>query len=289
VLQLLLCAQTDLMKSPICLIVVTFLSCSTAFAAKKEALAPTRILAVFAHPDDETVVTPALAKLIAEGHTVDLVIVTSGQKGVQFANGIPAGPMLGKTREAELKCAGEKLGLHETTALGYQDQGLSDLALLDKIGAQLRDKVDAFKPDIIITWGPEGMSGHPDHRLTGIITSQVFFERYRLKHHPRKLYYPVLPESQSAHEPDAKRHQNRRVADVFVTTNVKVEAKHVAVSNASYNCHVTQLSPEMKAEIAPGTEKPTTIFFRLAAADTGAKPGAKERTLFDGLDRPAQK
>lgn len=277
------------MKPHLPLIVVSLLSCSTAFAGKKAPTAPARILAVFAHPDDETVVTPALVKLIAEGHTVDLVIVTSGQKGVQFANGIPAGPVLGKTREAELKCAGEKLGLHQTTALGYQDQGLSDLALLDKIGAQLRDKVDAFKPDIIITWGPEGMSGHPDHRLTGIITSQVFFERYRLKHHPRKLYYPALPESQSAHEPDAQRHQNRRVADVFVTTKIDVEAKYVAVSNASYNCHVTQLSPETKTVIAPGAEKPTTIYFRLAASDTGAKLRDKERTLFDGLERPAQK
>jgi LmbE family N-acetylglucosaminyl deacetylase len=245
-------------------------------AAKKHA-----VLAVFAHPDDETVVSPLLAQLVAQGHRVGLVIVTSGQLGTQF-NTHKAGPELGDVREAELKCAAEKLGITEISALGQQDQGLNDLGRLDVVAKSLREKIDAFKPDVIITWGPEGESGHPDHRLTGVVTSQVFFERYRLKHTPHKLYHFADPESALQHLPLDERKQKRQVADVFVDTAIEVAAEHVATANASYLCHVSQLSPELKVSLAdPASVKPTTIHLRQVASDTN-KP-RKEKTLFSNL------
>jgi LmbE family N-acetylglucosaminyl deacetylase len=239
------------------------------------------VLAVFAHPDDETVVSPLLAQLVAEGHRVGLVIVTSGQLGTEY-NHHKAGAELGAVREAELKCVAEKLGITDLTALGQQDQGLNDLGRLDTVARALREKIDAFAPDVIITWGPDGESGHPDHRLTGIVTSQVFFERYRLKNAPHKLYHFADPESAFAHLPADKRKMKRQVADIFVDTAIEVSARHVATANASYLCHVSQLSPEQKVSLAdPASAKATTIHLRRAASDTD-KP-KREKTLFSKL------
>jgi len=149
------------------------------------------------------------------------------------------------------------------------------------VASELREKIDAFAPDVIITWGPNGESGHPDHRLTDVVASQVFFERHRLKHAPRKLYHFVYPESSMAHLPMQERKSKRQVADAFVTTAIEIKAQHTATANASYSCHVSQLSAEKKVALAdPANAKPTTIYLRRVADSTRNK---REKTLFSGL------
>ena len=64
-----------------------------------------RILAVFAHPDDDITIGPLLAHYAAQGVKVYLVVVTSGQDGVTPHAKIPAGPQLGAVREAESRAA----------------------------------------------------------------------------------------------------------------------------------------------------------------------------------------
>ena len=79
-----------------------------ALAAEKPA-----ILAVFAHPDDETTVSPLLARYAKAGHPVYLATITSGQKGVRPHAGIAAGDQLGAAREKELRYAASALGVRE--------------------------------------------------------------------------------------------------------------------------------------------------------------------------------
>ena len=69
------------------------------------------LLAVFAHPDDETVIGPLLAKYSREGHKVHLITLTAGQKGVSEHAKIPEGDALAAVRAKELACSAEKLGL----------------------------------------------------------------------------------------------------------------------------------------------------------------------------------
>ena len=70
------------------------------------------LLAVFAHPDDETAVGPLLARYAREGVAVHLAIATDGQKGVREHAGIPAGEKLAAKRTGEAQCACEALGIN---------------------------------------------------------------------------------------------------------------------------------------------------------------------------------
>src|SRR5881409_949842 len=72
---------------------------------------PRVILAVFAHPDDETTVSPVLARYGREGAKVYLAIATKGEKGTNEHASIPAGEPLAKVRREEIACACKQLGI----------------------------------------------------------------------------------------------------------------------------------------------------------------------------------
>src|ERR1019366_5987380 len=81
------------------------------------------LLAVFAHPDDETIVGPLVSKDAHEGHRVHLLTLTAGEKGIREHARIPAGDMLRTVRARELACAVSELGLTGYTLLDFPDQG----------------------------------------------------------------------------------------------------------------------------------------------------------------------
>ncbi len=81
--------------------------------------APSKIvLAVFAHPDDETPVDPLLHKLAREGNEVWVVIATNGEKGVREFAKIPAGDSLAHVRRREAECVCQTLGIHDSGVAG---------------------------------------------------------------------------------------------------------------------------------------------------------------------------
>jgi LmbE family N-acetylglucosaminyl deacetylase len=55
--------------------------------------------------------------------------------------------------------------------------------------------VNHTKPDVIVTWGPDGLTGHPRHVLVSNVVTRVFQQQRVLEHKPRKLYYIAYPES----------------------------------------------------------------------------------------------
>src|SRR4051812_24992613 len=131
------------------------------------------ILAVFAHPDDERVIGPLLSKLAREGRETHLVIATDGSKGVRDYAHIPAGPELASARTKEATCAATRLGVRKLHLLGLPDGGLASFEVLGRLRTSLAAIIDSVKPAVIITFGPEGGTGHPDHRLVGNVTSQI--------------------------------------------------------------------------------------------------------------------
>jgi LmbE family N-acetylglucosaminyl deacetylase len=245
------------------------------------------LLAVFAHPDDETSVGPLLARYAAEGHDVYLVSITSGQKGFRPHCNMPVGDELGAVREGELRCAAHALGVHEPYLLGFQDQGISTHAVAEEVAARLREIIDQTKPDVLLTWGPDGITGHPDHRMTSNIATVVFQQQGRLAHKPRKLYCLVFPESRFAADPDPllRKRLFLTVSDDFVTTEIDCRA-HLAPALAAIQCHKTQWRPErmlqvheMYARVFDGR-----VFLRLALSRVPAPREARETSLFEGLD-----
>src|SRR3954469_22924306 len=131
------------------------------------------VLAVFAHPDDERVIGPLLSRLAREGRETHLVIATNGDQGVTDFAKIPAGAQLAAARDKEASCAAKRLRVRRLHQLGLPDGGLASFEVLGKMRSGLAAIIDSVRPAVIITFGPEGGTGHPDHRLVGDVTTQI--------------------------------------------------------------------------------------------------------------------
>ena len=123
-----------------------------------------RLLAVFPHPDDETLgFGGTFAKYSVEGIETHLVCATRGERGWFESEGPDPGlEAVGRIREAELRCAAEQLGLYEVNFLGYID-GELDQATPTEIIAKLVAHIRRIRPQVVVTFGPDGGYGHPDH------------------------------------------------------------------------------------------------------------------------------
>src|SRR6266540_6002529 len=91
---------------------------SPASAAASSTAAARTLVAVFAHPDDETIVSPALAYYARQGARVYVVIATDGRKGVSKHAGIPAGDSLATVRAGEARCSARELGVQPPILFG---------------------------------------------------------------------------------------------------------------------------------------------------------------------------
>jgi len=233
------------------------------------------ILAVLAHPDDESSVGPALAKYAAEGHEVHLALLTSGQAGSGNTD-IPHGPELGLAREAEARCSARALGVHEPLLLGFQDGATTLQRTQDEIARRLVEVFDKVQPDVVITWGPDGLTGHPDHRVASNLATQVF-QNPTGRANPSKLYYVAWP---------AKLAQNgmHAVSEHYITTTIDAGA-HADRAAAAIRCHKTQWSPDrMDQMIGMGAKVlEWKVRLRLVLSDS-SKP-ADEDDILAGLGR----
>lgn len=147
-------------------------------------------MCVLAHPDDESLGTGGtLAKSAADGVETYLVTATRGERG-RFRDGEqrPSDDIVGTTREAELRAAANELGLREVVLLGYPDGALNtvDAAVAqDAIAGHLR----RIRPHVVITFGPEGAYGHPDHIAISQLTTAAVVRAADREFAVAKLYY----------------------------------------------------------------------------------------------------
>ncbi len=127
-----------------------------------------RLMAVLAHPDDESLgFGGTLAKYASEGVEVFLLTATRGDGGRY--RGLPRGDeqhpgrsALGQIREAELRAAASALGIREVSVLDYEDGHLEAANPRDAIG-RIAAALRRVQPDVVVTFGPDGGYGHPDH------------------------------------------------------------------------------------------------------------------------------
>jgi len=244
------------------------------------------ILAIFAHPDDEMGVSALLAKYASEGHDVYLACVTSGQKGYRAHFGMPPGDGLGKVREEELRCAARQLGIHEPFLLGYQDQGISSPPVVHEIAGRVRELFEKTRADVVITWGPDGITGHVDHTATGAIVTLAFQQQGLLKHKPSKLYYVALPESQILNVPDTLRRERPlyTVSERFITTEVDCR-EYFEAGLRAIECHRSQFSPERMQQFKEMNSRVfrDRVSLRLALSTVPA-PNGREDSILAGLE-----
>ena len=126
-----------------------------------------RLLAVFAHPDDESFgVGGTLARYAAEGARVDLICATRGEGGSVGDPPLCRPEELGALRERELRAACAELGVRSLRFLGCVDGRLDSCpwpTLVGEIVAAIRE----LRPQVVVSFGPDGVSGHPDHVAVG--------------------------------------------------------------------------------------------------------------------------
>ena len=195
------------------------------------------LLAVFAHPDDERIVGPLLARYAREGHRVHLLIATDGSKGVTDHAGIPAGERLAQVRTAEARCAAERLGIEAPTIVGLEDGGLASFTNLGRLRTELTRLMSTLRPDAMVTIGPEGGTGHPDHRLVGNVATEVV--QGVTEGTPPALYYASLPTERMRSSPPAQPRYTP-VPERYLTVQVPFTEADLRAGDAAFHCHESQ-------------------------------------------------
>lgn len=124
------------------------------------------VLGIWAHPDDETYLSGGLmAAAVDHGLPVACVTATAGEKGTDDPERWPP-DKLARRRRRELTDALSMLGVDDHAWLDYQDGHCADVPVEEAV-ARLVDIVERFRPDTILTFGPDGVTGHPDHVAVG--------------------------------------------------------------------------------------------------------------------------
>jgi len=207
------------------------------------------LLAVFAHPDDEAFrCGGTLALLAARGVRVQVLTATRGQAGSCGNPPLCNPEELPLVREHELRCACATLGIEPPILLDYLD---GELAVLDEDEAagQIVAAMQQFQPDVLLTWPPDGLSGHPDHCAVSRWTSQAFARATDLgAAAPVALYHLAVPASVAGALGLTALHA---VPDAQVSLAVNVEPVWER-KLAAIRCHRTQAgeSPILAAPAA---------------------------------------
>ncbi|MDA1215980.1 MAG: PIG-L family deacetylase, partial [Chloroflexi bacterium] len=149
-----------------------------------------RILCVFAHPDDETTTTGAsIIRSIREGVQVHVVTATRGEQGTLGTGGVTyTREELPQVREAELRSVMQLFGVEPPLLFDYKDHLRKD-ADVEEVAGKVLAVMQEVRPDVVVTFGPNGISYHDDHIAIHKAAVDAF-HRYRqtADDEPRLLY-----------------------------------------------------------------------------------------------------
>jgi len=269
------------------------------------------LMAVFAHPDDEAFGTGGtLARYAAEGCDVYLVTATRGEAGEIASPDLANAANLPDVRERELRCACQVYGIHPPRFLGYVDGQLATVHQGQAVAKVVR-LIRELRPQVLITFGPDGIYGHYDHIAAhrwatiavDLAADPDCFPEHLVgtcRPHPvSKLYFRVLPEEHVA----GRSEEGRPAASMMdgvpfylvgyprdeITTVIDV-SDHLEAKMRGIRCHATQVRPDSSFVRAPD-EAMRQPWFRhehyILAHSTVGRPEGVETDLFAGLREAA--
>ena len=205
---------------------------------------------VWAHPDDECYGMFGTVARHAADPAFRLVVLhaTDGDAG-EIAPGVEAVPeQLGSWRRAEDTAAWRALGREpdQHVWLGHPDGRLADVG--DRLVEEVTDFLRAERPDVVLTFGPDGVTGHPDHIAVGAATERAF-HRVRAEHGPglRRLLFGCIPQRVFDLEQRRRRQDGTGLWDpsrVFHPRGVPDDQVGVVVRN---HAHVARMLAALKA------------------------------------------
>ena len=238
-----------------------------------------RLLACFAHPDDEAFpVGGVLASNVADGRRVRLITTTLGEEGDIRQEGSATKETLGNVRRIELSCAVQALRLESNELYGYRDSGMVGWeannhpqafinAPEDEVVERLVREIRMFRPQVILTFEPGGLYGHPDHISISKHTTTAFdlasnpsaFPNQLAEgletHTPQRLFYSARPKGFRLEwatklrtagidfpmpGPEQLAHGNPP-EDIHLELDV---SDHLETKMACIICHRTQVAPD---------------------------------------------
>ena len=268
---------------------------------------PLRLLAVLAHPDDESLgIGGTLAKYAAEGVETFLVTATLGERGrfrgYREAPEHPGAEALARIREQELRAAAGVLGIRDVALLGYLDQEV-DRAMPAEVVAAIARHLRRIRPQVVLTFGPDGAYGHPDHiaisqfAVAATIAAADAGSRDddgAAPHAVSKLYFVAWPHSTwSAYEHafgrvvsrvDGVERQSTPWPDWEITTEIDTRAWWETAWRA-VSCHQSQVSAyEGLKSLNPAQHEAIwgkQSFYRVFSLVNAGRQ--LERDLFEGL------
>ena len=211
---------------------------------------PKTVMAVFAHPDDEIDVSPLLTKLASQGHKVYLTIATNGNMGIREHAKIPAGDSLAHVRARETECTCKILGINPPIMLGLGDGKLTNWDALSILRKRVDSIIAVYKPDIVITWGAEGGSGHPDHRMVGAVVTELF-QSGQSSSSIGKLFYTAIPTEHWRNEPPYKSeismdyHRGYKAVDKkYLPIRIWCSEQENKIAREAMRCNASQYPPD---------------------------------------------
>jgi LmbE family N-acetylglucosaminyl deacetylase len=265
------------------------------------------LAAVFAHPDDEAFGTGGtLTKYAHEGVDVHLIMATRGEAGRVANPEISLTGPMSALRERELRCACETYGLKQLHFLEYVDSHTAIVPLREAVFKLVR-LFRQLKPQVVLSFGPEGIYGHFDHlavhRWT-IAAVELAAEAERWPeagpaHQVAKLYYRAMPQEQV----DQMQERFGRTAVSMdgipfpfvgypsdqITTVVNTR-NYARIKARAIRCHASQIAPESPL-LQPNFDPEANVWFHqetYVLAKTWGLPSTlpghdKENDLFAGL------
>lgn len=205
------------------------------------------LLAVFAHPDDEIFVSPTLARYAREGADVHLVLATRGERWAPETD-LEPGDEIAEVRAEEARCSAAALGINPPILLPFGDGSLGQRVrqgppweTLAQLENRLAEILEELRPDVVVTWGPEGGYGHPDHRLVGAVLTQMV--QRRAVGAPSHLLYVGLPSERWPAEGFGLEMPWQPTASEYLTVRVAYTDADFDATQRAFACHESQFPP----------------------------------------------
>lgn len=275
------------------------------------------LLGVFAHPDDEQLMSGVYAQAAADGIRTGLICATRGELGEIASPELASHDNLGHVRENELRAACVVLGIKHLWFLDYRDSGMmgtpgnDDPASFyrapdeEAIGKIVRI-VRQFKPTVMVTFDPTGGYGHPDHITVCRLATAAFHAAGDASLYleageawqPARLFYAGFPKSQTDRfaeimaefgledSPMARIDRtNLGLDDATITNRIGVH-KWLALKEKSLLQHRTQMNPDSIFNKIPREwleQMRSTEHYALAAGDPLPNHEEASGDLFAGL------
>ncbi len=216
---------------------------------------PIYALAILAHPDDESfLLAGTTLKFAEEGKQVGVICATRGEKGADRLNRNLNSEQMADIRVKELKQACQILGCGCSEFFKYPDGELDQMDQT-KLIDELVTFIELYEPEIIITFGPEGISGHRDHIAIGTASVEA---TKKSNHQVKEIWLASMPASQidsfNEHLNSRKVHHTHYHDSILKGVPdeqlVKIDiSKYTDIKHEALKAHQSQYLPHFYLEV----------------------------------------